>query len=259
MNEARAPSLALLALEARALPELALFLQAQPLLRQAPRGDGHGVLVLPGFTASDASTRPLRRYLERQGYSVHGWSLGANRGPTPGLEVAMMRRLEQVWIETRSKVSLVGWSLGGIYARELAKRRPDLVRCVVTLGSPFAASPRSTNVWRLFEGVSGRSVSDIEKHQLAGLRQPPPVPSTAVYSTSDGVAAWQGCVDTTEGPHTENVRVAGSHCGLGHNPQAVWVIANRLAQAEGEWQRFDRGGWASLVFPPPAHGTKRAA
>jgi hypothetical protein len=128
-----------------------------------------------------------------------------------------------------------------------------MVRLVITLGSPFSGA-RATNVDRLFEAVSGLSIDELDADFLRRMREPPPVPSTAVYSTSDGVAHWEACIDVPEGPTTENVRVPGSHCGLGHNPLAVHVIADRLAQPEGRWRRFDRGGWRSLVFPPPATG-----
>ncbi len=215
----------------------------------APRGDGHPVLVLPGFSASDVSTAPLRSFLRRQGYASFGWAQGRNRGPRPGVELAMLRRLEHLYWRTGRKVSLVGWSLGGIYARELARQRPEMVRLVVTLGSPFA-SARSTNVDRLFEAVSGLSIDELDADFLRRMREAPPVPSTAIYSTSDGIAHWEACVDAHEDATTENVRVPGSHCGLGHNPLAVYVIADRLAQPEGRWRRFDLSGWRCLVFPP---------
>jgi pimeloyl-ACP methyl ester carboxylesterase len=248
---ARPPSLALLAIEGRAVAELGAFVQALPLLHMSARGDGHPVLVLPGFSASDISTAPLRGFLRRQGYNTFGWAQGRNRGPRPGVELAMLRRLEHLYWRTGRTVSLVGWSLGGIYARELARQRPEMVRLVVTLGSPFSGA-RATNVDRLFEAVSGLSIDDLDADFLRRMREPPPVPSTAVYSTTDGVAHWEACIDLPEGPTTENVRVLGSHCGLGHNPLAVHVIADRLAQAEGKWRRFDLGGWRGLVFPPAA-------
>jgi pimeloyl-ACP methyl ester carboxylesterase len=244
----------------RALMELASFVALRPAMSFLPRGDGHPVLVLPGFSASDASTAPLRGYLRRQGYSAHGWGQGRNRGPRPGVELGMLRRLEHLYWTSGRKVSVVGWSLGGIYARELARQRPEMVRLVVTLGSPFA-SARSTNVDRLFEAVSGLSIDELDKEFLRRMREAPPVPSTAVYSTSDGIAHWEACVDSPEGAETENVRVPGSHCGLGHNPLAVYVIADRLAQSENGWRRFERSSWRSLVFPPsvtPYNGNARA-
>ena len=135
------PSRLLLALEVRGILELQAFFAAYPLLRRAPRGDGHPVLVLPGLAASDVSTRPLRTYLRAQGYAAHGWKQGPNHGPRPGVETGMDARLAELAGRYQRKVSLIGWSLGGVFARELARRTPALVRQVITLGSPFAGSP----------------------------------------------------------------------------------------------------------------------
>jgi pimeloyl-ACP methyl ester carboxylesterase len=132
------PSRELLLLEVRAIWELTAFFASYPLLRLAARGDGHSVLVLPGLAASDTSTRPLRRFLADQGWASQGWQLGANRGPRPGAEAAMQERLASVFRQSGRKVSLIGWSLGGIFAREMARRAPEQVRAVITLGSPFA-------------------------------------------------------------------------------------------------------------------------
>jgi pimeloyl-ACP methyl ester carboxylesterase len=242
------PPWALFLSEGRALYELGLFYQALPVLLTAPRGDGHPVMVLPGFTASDLSTTLLRTFLRRRGHDARGWALGRNLGFSSQLELRMARRLQNLYWRTGRKVSLVGWSLGGIFARELARLHPEMVRQVITLGSPFAASPRSTNVWRLYERVTGESVDDLDPALLRRMRLPPPVPSTAIYSRSDGIASWRACLEP-EAPHTDNVRVPGSHCGLGHNPWAVYVIADRLAQSEETWRPFERRWLRRVVFP----------
>ena len=243
------PSKTLLLLEGRALHELAAFAGALPLLSLAPRGDGHSVLVLPGLIASDISTRPLRAYLASRGYDAHGWGQGRNFGPRAGVERRMLDHIRELRRRSGRKVSLIGWSLGGVYARQLAKLVPDDVRQVITLGSPFNGSPRATNAWRLYEFTSGRSADEAQAMGSA-LHVTPPVPTTAIFSRTDGVCAWQCCVEQ-EGPQVENIEVQGSHCGLGHHPAAVFAIADRLAQREGEWKRFDRAGWRSLVFPDP--------
>lgn len=245
------PPWALFLGEGRALYEAGLFYQALPVLLTTPRGDGHPVMVLPGFTASDLSTTLLRAFLRRRGYDARGWTLGRNLGFSTQLELRMARRLQNLCWRTGRKVSLVGWSLGGIFARELARRHPEMVRQVITLGSPFAASPRSTNVWRLYERITGQSVDDLDPELLQRMRLAPPVPSTAIYSRSDGIASWRACIEP-EAPHTDNVRVPGSHCGLGHNPWAVYVIADRLAQPDGAWRPFERNGLRRVAFPSAA-------
>jgi hypothetical protein len=246
----RPPSRLLLSLEGRALFELGGFVAALPLLNLAPMGDGHPVLVLPGLVASDVSTRPLRSFLKSRGYATHGWKLGRNLGPRAGVERGMLERVRELRERHGRKVSLVGWSLGGIYARQLAKRLPDDVRQVITLGSPFAGTPRATNAWRIYEWASGQSVDDPAIDFARALAEPPPVPTTAIYSRSDGICAWQTCVEK-EGPQVENIEVEGSHCGLGHNPAVVYAVADRLAQPEGQWRKFEATGWKRLVYPDP--------
>lgn len=237
-------------LEGRAIPEFSAFLGSLPLLSLAPRGDGHPVLVLPGLVTSDISTRPLRAFLNRQGYAVSGWGLGRNFGPRPGIVDGMLSLLREMNESSGRKVSVVGWSLGGVYARQLAKMEPDRVRSVITLGSPFGGEPTATNAWRVYEFVSGKRAADTVDDFGGAVSDPPPVPSTAIYSRTDGICAWQICMEPRSA-RTENIEVQGSHCGLGHNPSVVYAIADRLAQDEGEWRPFHRSGWRSLVYADP--------
>ncbi len=243
------PSRTLLLLEGRAMHELGAFMLLRPWLAAAPRGDGHPVLVLPGLLASDLSTQPLRGFLKAQRYEVHGWKQGRNLGLWPGVEDDMLARIEELYGRHGGrKLSLVGWSLGGIYARQLAKCLPDKVRSVISLGSPFAGSPKATNAWKVYELASGQSVEDHDHHPAGPLADPPPVPTTSIFSRSDGICAWQTCLND-EGAEVENIEVYGSHCGLAHHPAAVYAVADRLAQPEGRWKKFDRSGWRSFVFP----------
>lgn len=255
-NSAKPPS-AMLALTElpRALAEFGTLPLAAPLLLSAPRGDGHPVLVLPGFSTTDRSTGVLRRYLTRLGYDAHAWELGRNLGPRAiGRQgEKLIARLEEIHEKTGRKVSLVGWSLGGVLARQLSRRRPDLVRQIVTLGSPFAGDPRSTNVWRLYEIMSGQRMKDPDtRAQLHESFEAPPVPSTAIYSKTDGIVAWQSCIEP-EAATTDNIEVPGSHCGLGVNGIVLYAVAERLAQPEDEWKPFERTGMRAWLYPSSGH------
>ena len=250
---ASAPSRTLLLLEGRAIPELFGFAAALPTLATlAPRGDGHPVLVLPGLATGDRSTTALRRFLKSKGYATYGWSMGLNLGPRPGVEDGLLERVQSIVEKHERKVSIVGWSLGGIYARQLGKMVPDKIRQVISLGSPFGGSPRATNAWRVYEWASGESADEGDRHMGGIIAAPPPVPTTAIYSKTDGICAWQNCIEV-KSPIAENIEVKASHCGLGHHPAAVYAIADRLAQPEGEWQPFDRSGFKSLLYPTPAY------
>lgn len=241
-----------LALEFRMPFELGASLAAMPLLTtMLPRGDGHAVVVFPGLAASDVSTVPLRRFLSQRGYDAHAWEQGRNLGPGRGVLEACFDKVRRLHRETGRKVSLIGWSLGGIYAREAAKAVPDAVRSVITLGTPFAGSPKSTNAWRIYEMVSGEDSHD--RHASLKLDRPPRCPTTSVFSRTDGIVAWQCSVQApSENRNTENIEVEASHVGLGVNPAVLFAVADRLAQSEGEWQPFDRSGWRSFFFKNPA-------
>lgn len=241
-----APSRLLQLLELRSPWEFAAGLAAWPWLRLAPRGDGHPVLVLPGLVASDRSTRLLRNFLSGRGYDVHGWGLGRNYGPRANIEQAMLASLDKLHAKSGRKLSLIGQSLGGAYARVLAAQRPEAVRSVITLGSPIAGHPRSSNAWRIYEFTSGKSSLDARLWQQ--VTQTPQVPTTAIYSRSDGVVAWQNSVERS-GPHTESIEVVSSHVGMAVHPLVLFAVAERLAQPEGQWRPFEGRGWRAAVFP----------
>jgi pimeloyl-ACP methyl ester carboxylesterase len=245
-----APSALLQLLELRAGWELAAGVAALPWLRLAPRGDGHPVLVLPGLVASDASTKLLRDFLRQRGYDVHGWGLGRNYGPREGVEDAMLATIDTLHAQSGRKISLIGQSLGGAYARLLAAQRPAAVRSVITLGSPVTGHPRSSNAWRVYEFTSGHSAHDPKRWQQ--VTQAPQVPTTSIYSRSDGVVAWQSSIEGSALPHTENIEVVSSHIGMAVHPLVLFAIADRLAQPEDRWAPFERRGWRAALFPAAA-------
>lgn len=251
----RAPGPWLLALEWRAPWEFGAVLPAWPLLQMAPEGDGHPVVVFPGLSASDSSTIPLRRYLASLRHDTHGWTQGFNFGPRAGVLSQAMDHVKRLVDHNGRKASLLGWSLGGVYAREIAKELPDHVRGVITLGTPFSGPPRSTNAWRIYEVTSGRRIQDDATRFR--LHEPPPVPTTSIYSRTDGIVAWQGSVQrpVRHNPHTENIEVVASHIGIGLNPSTWWAVADRLAQPEGAWQPFRPPripALGALLYPDPS-------
>lgn len=235
----------LMALEARAPWELGASLAAWPLLRAAPAGDGHPVIVFPGLGAGDFSTVPIRNFLSAQGYETHGWDLGFNLGPREGVLQKSLDRVAEIRRKAKRKVSLVGWSLGGIYAREFAKALPNDVRTVITLGTPFAGDPHATNAWRLFELASGQKIDD--HAEIAHMKTAPPVPTTSIFSRTDGVVAWPLSYQE-ESAKAENIEILASHLGIGLNPAALYAVADRLAQPAGKWKKFDRSGWREWFF-----------
>ena len=164
--------------------------------------------------------------------------------------------LQRTFDSTGRKVSLIGWSLGGVYARELAKEMPHMVRSVITLGTPFAGSYKATNAWRVYQLASGRNIErESENYNLPAA---PPMPTSSIYTKTDGVVAWQASIQAPSKSNacTENIEVIASHIGLGLNPSAWWAIADRLAQPEGNWQSFRQkmtqtGRLHGLIFPNP--------
>ncbi|MFL6819754.1 MAG: esterase/lipase family protein [Bradyrhizobium sp.] len=244
------PSLGLLLAEARGIFEFNASLMLSPLLLRAPRGDGHPVLAVPGFLASDLSMAPMRRYLREIGYDTYGWEMGRNTRGFSRTEAALRDRLVAIHNATGRKVSIVGWSLGGVFARNLALQAPEMVRCVITLGSPFANDVRATNATWLYEALSGEAVEDNSEVRTA-IAGDLPVPATSIYSRTDGIVNWRTCLSRSS-DISENIEVhLASHVGLGVNPAALWAVADRLAQPEGEFRQFDRSGPFAIAYPAP--------
>ena len=204
-----------------------------------PRGDGHPVVLFPGLATDRRALAPLRNCCESLGYRVFDWELGFNTGPQGGIDEwldGLARHVESVAAAHERSASLVGWSLGGIYAREIAKIVPGAVRQVVTLGTPFAGSGNETNVGWLYQALNGQPPA-LDSALSARLRTAPSVPTTSVYSRSDGVVAGQAG-GMQAGRQAENIEVDGSHLGLPWNPKVLSVVADRLAQGEGAWRRY---------------------
>jgi pimeloyl-ACP methyl ester carboxylesterase len=246
-----APSWWLLAAEQRSIWEFWSGVTMYPALKRlAPRGDGHPVLVLPGFAASDISTALLRRFLDELGYVSYPWGIGRNRGVKDEVPVRMLQRLNEISAEhPGQKVSLVGQSLGGVFARQLAKAAPKQVRQVITLGSPFTGHPLASTAAYVYEWLSGDNFDNVDFDQHLEVRIKPPVPTTSIYSKTDGVVAWQCSIEADEANQAENIHLrGGSHIGMASSPVALYLIAERLAQAEGQWKPFEPNGMLTKVF-----------
>ena len=245
----RPPGLLLRALEARMPYEAWSTMALWPLLQLGPRGDGHAVLILPGLAAHDSSTRMLRNFLIQRGYAAHGWGQGINFGPRPNVIEACVERLRFLHRQSGGrKVSLVGQSLGGVYARVLAGLAEEQVRCVIMLGSPIAGPASASNARRLYRAVSGRHAH--HPAYAALLKRAPHVPTTSIFSRSDGVVAWQSSL-MDEHPLAENIEVFTSHTGMALAPTVLHAIADRLAQSEGHWQPFQRDGLRQWIYGDP--------
>jgi pimeloyl-ACP methyl ester carboxylesterase len=246
---ARPPGGLLLTEPLRGLAELASLSLAAPWLATAPRGDGHGVLVLPGLLATDTSTLPLRAFLRWLGYDVRGWDLGRNRGPTDAVLAGMPQTLLAHARRTGRPVSLVGWSLGGVYARELARDYARQVRHVITLGSPFALKDtRASHANGVFQFFSHLHADGSRLPTPEARTRPIRVPSTAVYSRMDGIVPWSACVEPQTVLHL-NVEVRCSHFGFGFDPATLWLIADRLALPAGQPRPFRPPALLRPLYP----------
>ena len=239
MEKIKRPSIFLFFTEIwRALRELS---QALPFIKQykvKQKGDGHTVFVIPGFLASDASTKPLRRFLEKIGYQTCGWELGTNLADLEQLAI-ISEKIHRLYAQNQQPISLIGWSLGGVYAREMAKEHPEKIRQVITLGSPFGGIMEPNNANITFEFIKWlKGYPEIDADFVATLPNPAPVPSTAIYSKKDGIVPWQTCIEKIEDATHQNIESFGSHLGMGVNTQVLEVIADRLNYAEDNWVKY---------------------
>ena len=234
-----APSLALLGFEPL---RAALEYASMRMMKSSalPAGDGHPVVIFPGLASDKRATAPLHSFCEKLGYTVYDWGRGFNTGPRGDPDRwldELAEHVRELVSDHEESVSLVGWSLGGIYAREVAKRLDGQVRQVITIGTPFAGGVEHSNVGLVYRLVNGRKPV-LDQAMRSRLTTPPGVPTTSIYSRTDGIVAWQACIQPGDHAHTENIEVDGSHCGLGWNPAVLAVVADRLRQSEGAWRRY---------------------
>jgi len=246
----------------RAVCEMGALLPSGALLLRAGRGgEGQPVMCLPGFGAGDSSTVILRRFLRGWGYDSRPWGQGQHLNPVEArsfddVRRSFDRRRRDLEVELRGvvegsgqKVSLIGWSLGGILARWFASHHPELVRQVITLGTPFG-DPRAVVVYPLMQRIHGKPMGERELDEWLAMCRAPlssDIPLSIIYSRSDGFVAPHIATDV-QNSHIENIHIHSSHVGLTVNPLSLFVIADRLAQPQLRWQPFARRGWRELVF-----------
>jgi hypothetical protein len=243
-------------LEPRALLEMALLPASLPLLMQAPRGDGHPVLLLPGFMADEKSLIALKLFLQSKGYEVHTWGLGRNLGFRSKHASALPQKIRYLHHVAGRKVSLVGWSLGGVFSLYGAESTLDCVRCVITLGSPVSVDAGGSQsppaIRALYRLVSHRlgPAAHVMQPRAKTLREQRrlQVPTSCLYSLGDGVVPPQEATIDGDPAIHENIQVPGSHLGLGFNGIVLAIVADRLAQPEGAWQPFRPQGLLGRVW-----------
>lgn len=239
ISEIKRPSIVWSLTEAsRALVEFGIFYPYRFLSRLPKSGDGHPVLFLPGFMASDKSTVPLRKFVYNLGYQVYGWGSGRNLADVKNLDL-LIEKIENLHNKYGKKVSIVGWSLGGVFARQIAKAKPHLVRQIITMGSPFKGITKPNNAKWMYDILTkGEGTASIDPDLIADLPMPAPVPTTAIYSKEDGIVPWQVCMEQMETSIHQNIQVRGSHLGMGVNPSILWIIADRLQYHDENWCHF---------------------
>ena len=249
------------ATEWRALFEIASLTYLWPALLAAPRGDGHPVLLLPGFMADEGTLVALRTFLASRGYAAQTWGLGRNVGFQSRHATAIENKIRHVAHQSGRKVSLVGWSLGGVFALYGAHQASECVRSVITLGSPVSVDPEGSKspafVKAMYRAIAHPLGPDahVMQPRVKKMRemQPPPVPTSCLYSISDGVVPAQEATIAGDDALHENIRIQGSHSGLGFNAFVMLVVAERLAQAEGHWRPFDPAGLPGALYRMLTH------
>ncbi|MFT4615077.1 MAG: pimeloyl-ACP methyl ester carboxylesterase [Bacteroidia bacterium] len=227
MTELKAPSLMTILGEGLTPFEFTRLLVASPSLAGEARGNAEPVIVLPGLGASNVSTALLRGYLSWLGYDVQGWTLGRNRGDVAQMLPQVVEQVRTLHRQTNSKVNLVGWSLGGVFARETARDHPEAVRQVITMGTPIVGGPKYTSMAAMQER-RGVNLDEIEARIAARESTPISVPVTSIYSKRDGIVGWQASIDRHT-PEVDHVEVRATHLGLGISPDVFRILARKLA------------------------------
>ena len=234
----------------RALGEAGAYFGARPILSQAPKGDGHAIMVIPGLGVNDLTTKLMRLFFERCGYKVFGWEQGINSRYDEDVILELDRRLSDLF-SRYGKISIIGQCFGGLYALKLAHAYPDMVRSVITLGTSMSDPLNADRLRWLYKLLNGQdqlnelddNISELSSDFPGAL----PIPTTSIYSKTDGVIDWKRTVCDEIG-QSESIAIVTSHFGMGQNPLVLWVVADRLAQPEDDWKPFNPTGWEHLFY-----------
>ena len=221
------------------LGELINAVPAWGILETMPGGNGEPVMVIPGLSTNDLSTTIVRKFLNFKGFSAYGWELGFNVKYTEKVEQNIKRRVDELYDKHQQKVSLIGWSLGGMTMRIFAQHHPEKIKQVISLGAPFSGIKGKTHVGWWYTLLAGESVQSFNDTWTKEAAMKPLMPSTSIYSKTDGMVSWEYCIDWETGPETQNIEVYCNHLGFGMNPSVWCILTDRLRQKEGEWTLFD--------------------
>ncbi len=222
----------------RAMVDFGWYLPYRVFNKKEENGDGHPVLILPGFLGSDFSTIPLRSFIHKLGHKVYGWGAGRNYANTNYVDL-LIEKVERIYKRHQEPITIVGWSLGGIYARQIAKHNPDIIRQIIVMGSPFKGLTEPNNLNWMYELLKKSKIvtEELDEELKADIPKPAPVPTTAIFTKEDGVVPWELCLEEQDNWH-QNVQVRGSHLGLGVNPLVLEIIEDRLKLDKSNWHYF---------------------
>ena len=239
-SQIKIPSVGRFLLEPLGLLEILNNRASQSILKGLSNGNGELVVLIPGFGTGDVLTSLLRNYLKSKNFNVYGWDCGINWKYSEEIEEKFIHKLNELTEKHQQKVTLVGYSLGGVTARIIANRIPNKIKQVIIVGTPIQKINGQNNLEFIYPLLMmGEKIEDFNPVWVKEIATVLPMPSTSIYSKKDGIVPWQNCMDWETGPTTENVEIFSSHLAMFTTPCTWYIIVDRLLQAEDNWQLFD--------------------